>query len=114
MSGAGKRRFRLQFSKRMPKSDGYGNTEAGEWTPQFEQWTAIRFLRGTETVQAARLEGRSPAILTIRNSVNARQITHEWRAEDLQSGEIYQIKENPRLTDDRADLEMLAEAGVAA
>ena len=115
MPAAGKLRYRLQFSMRQTLADGYGNTDSGEWVDQFNPvWAGIRFLRGGEDVLASRLEARGPAILTIRNSVNARQITHEWRARDTETDEIYQIKERPRLTDDRAFLEMLAETGVAA
>jgi head-tail adaptor len=112
---AGKLQHRLQFSARTaPVDDGYGNVVSGEFTPQFEARCALTFLKGSETVLASRLEARSPVIIAMRNSTNARRITHEWRATDLRTGVIYHIKENPRPTDDRASLEMLAESGVAA
>lgn len=114
MADAGDFSHRLQFQERAaPVDDGYGNTVAGGWTEQFTVSAAIKFLLGTETVLAARLEGRSPAVVTIRNSIGARRITHEWRAKDVRTGTIYQVREAPRQTDDRAFLEMIVEAGVA-
>jgi head-tail adaptor len=115
MSGAGKLQHRLQFSVRSaPVEDGFGNTIAGEFIPQFEAWCGLTFLKGSETVLASRLEGRSPVVITMRSSINARRITHEWRATNLKTGVVFEIKEQPRPTEDRAYLEMLAESGVAA
>lgn len=106
---------RLQFEVRAaPVDDGYGNTVAGEYTPQFEIWGWLKYLRGSETVLASRLEGRSPAIIAVRNSTNARRISNEWRVRDVGNGVLYQVKEPPRPTGQRAYLEMIAESGVAA
>lgn len=113
--GAGLFIHRLQFEARAePSNDGYGNTIAGAWTMQFEAHCGLTFLKGSESVIASRLEARSPVVIAIRNSANARAITHEWRAVDVRTGAIYQIKERPRPTEDRSQMEMLAEAGVAA
>lgn len=113
--GAGLFIHRLQFEARAePSNDGYGNTIAGAWTMQFETRCGLTFLKGSETVIASRLEARSPVIIALRNSSNARQVTHEWRAVDVRTGAIYHIKERPRPSDDRSMLEMMAEAGVAA
>lgn len=112
---AGKLKHRLQFAVRTaPVDDGYGNVVSGEWVGQFEARCALTFLKGSETVIASRLEARSPVIIGMRNSINARRVTHEWRATDMSTGTIYQIKEQPRLSDDRSHFEMLALSGVAA
>ena len=113
--GAAKLYYRLQFQVRSePVNDGYGNTLGGDWEPQFEAHCGLTYLKGSETVLASRLEAKSPIVISLRNTANARRVTHEWRAKDLRTGVIYQIKERPRPTEDRSILEMLAEAGVAA
>ena len=113
MVGAGRLDRRLSFERRTEVDDGYGNTVAGDWTPQFTTAANRKWLRGGEAVMAARLESRQPVILTIRNSVAARHVGSDWRAVDARSGEIYNIRENPKESDDRMYLEMLAESGVA-
>lgn len=104
---------RLSFERRTEVKDGYGNVESEEWTPQFTAAANRKWLRGSEGVLAARLESRQPAILKIRNSGDARSISNDWRAVDTRDGTIYNIRENPKESDNRGYLEMLAESGVA-
>lgn len=113
MTAAGKMDRRLRFEARQEIDDGDGNPVSGEWLPRFTVWGSRKFLRGGETVLAARLESRQPAILTIRDSRQAREITADWHVVDTVDGRIYNIRENPKLSDDRGFLEMLVEAGVA-
>lgn len=113
---AGELDRRVQFQRRAEKDDGHGNPVSGDWETQFERWAKIKFMRGSESVLAARLEARQPAILTIRNSAEARQVTADWRIVELvegRNGPVFNIRENPTRTDDRAWLEMLVETGVA-
>lgn len=118
MIGAGRLNQRLQFQSPFEIDDGAGNTTQG-WQPQFETAAGIQFLRGGETVLAARLEQTAPLIITVRVSTNTRQVTGEWRAIDMRSGTIYQVKENPRHPVDRSGkenrghFEFLAMSGVA-
>lgn len=111
---AGELGQRFRFEKRSEVSDGYGNTVGGGWETQFTVWARLSFMRGGESVTAARLQSRQPAILRIRNSAQARQITAEWRAVDDRTGVEHAIREDPTETEDRAFLEMLVEKGVAA
>lgn len=67
----------------------------------------VRWLRGGESVMAARLQSRSPAIITVRASSLTRQVTSEWRA--VIDGRTFEAKEHPRETDNRAFLEFLVE-----
>lgn len=108
---AGRLDRRLQFQRRQDKENGAGGF-VDEWVAQFECAAGRKWLRGGETVIAARLESRQPVILTIRNSAATRQINNDWRAVDLRDGRIYNIRENPKESDDRATLEFLAESGV--
>lgn len=117
MTAAGDLTDRLQFERREEKQDGYGNAVAGDWIPQFERWAKIRARRGGEGILAARLEARQPAVVTIRYSRAAAAITADWRAVEMiagrATGRVFNIRENPVRTDDRAYLEMLVESGVA-
>lgn len=118
MIGAGRLDQRLQFQSPAPLDDGAGNTTDG-FQPQFETAAGIRFLRGGETVLAARLEQTAPLLITVRASTNTRQITGDWRAVDMRTRAVYQVKENPRNPVDkngkenRGYFEFLAQAGVA-
>lgn len=113
MLGAGKLDRRLRFETRETISDEYGNEIAGPWVLQFTEAAKRVWLRGGETVMAARLQSRQPVIITIRNSERARAVTADWRAVDTRDGRVYNLRENPKESDNRGYLEMLAESGVA-
>jgi len=110
--GAGRLYERIAFEKPVQQPDGQGGMTNG-WKQQFECRAHFHLLRGSETVQASRLQGQQPVIVTIRASSDARQIEPGWRIKDVRSGTIYQVKEPPRLTEDRAYFQMLAMSGVA-
>lgn len=74
---------------------------------QFTVWCGVRWLRGGESVMQARMQSRSPAILTVRKTPDTDRITSEWRV--LVDGRDFDVKEDPRPSDDRGYLEMLAE-----
>lgn len=110
---AGRLDRRLRFEKRQEVENGAGNFVAG-FVAQFECAAHVMWMRGTEAVMAARLESRQPAILTIRVCEQAKQIGNDWRAVDVRDPRrVYNIRELPRETEDRAFFEMLAESGVA-
>lgn len=72
----------------------------------------IRFLRGGETVQASRLQGKQPVVVTVRNSQKTRQITTDTIMRDARTGTAYNIRAVVP-TDDRQFIEITAESGVA-
>lgn len=105
--------------------DGYGGTEVG-WTgegAQVKAWAHFKYLRGTESVMAARLEGKQPIVITIPNFSAARAITTDWRMRDLHDGTFdsggtwdgptFNITQAPLPTQDRQWLELLVQGGVA-
>jgi head-tail adaptor len=105
---------RFRFDRRIANAgDGAGNFEEG-WAPDFGPvWTKRQYLHGSETVQAARLAGQQPVLLTIRMSSQSRAVSTSHRAVNERTGEIYNITAvNP--TADRAFIELLATSGVAA
>ena len=100
------------FQERQESDDGFGN-KVGNWVDRFEDRAGVRYLRGSEAVMAARLEGRQPVVVTIRDSARARSVTPEWRV--IIRGIAYNIREPLRPTDQRRRLlECLAESGVAS
>lgn len=111
MIGAGKLDRRLRFYKRQDVENGAGGFRA-DWVFQFEQAACRLFLRGGESVMAARMENRQPVVLTIRKSTQAKAITNDWQARDTRDGRVFNLRENPKESDDRSHYEMLAEAGV--
>ncbi len=71
-------------------------------------WANVRPLRGGEAVMQARLQSRSPAVITIRRSPDTLRITSEWEA--VIDGRTFELREDPREDESRQFLEMLAEA----
>lgn len=117
----GQLRNRLAFEKRpslatgSPQGDGYGNARAVPWEEQFELWARVEPKFGSEAVTAARLTGRQPVTIVVRNSANAALIEASWRATDTKTGEVYALTSPAANLDEKgAYLEFLATTGVAA
>ena len=109
---AGALDHRVTFQSPVQERDADGQLHQG-WETAFEAWAAVKYLRGTEAVMQARMQSRSPAILTIRNSEAARRVTSEWRvkARDRSGVErMFEVKEDWRPTEGAGFLEMLVEA----
>lgn len=69
--------FTFAFFAKENVDDGRGNVK-GKFVKRFETKAAITYRQGSEAVQAARLEGKQPAFLTIRSFEAAKAITTEW------------------------------------
>lgn len=105
-------RFTIQRDEAEP--DWSGHPGAPDWKDKFTVWGGIQFMRGGESVIAARLTARQPAILTIRDSTEARTIGPSDRVKNARTGEIFNIREQPRVSrDNRGFLEVLIEAGAS-
>lgn len=102
---------RIAFDQRIEESDGMGNT-VDTWLEEFQCRAQFMFLRGSETVMAARLESRQPIVVRIRASADAMRVSPEWRMRNVRSGEEYNIR---TITYDRSRglLDLLVESGVA-
>lgn len=101
----------VAFDAPTPQADGQGGREDG-WTQGHACRAQFLYLRGGETVQAARLAGRQPVVVTIRQCDAARLITPEWRMRDTRRSDVYNIRSIVP-TDDRMYLELTCEKGVA-
>lgn len=99
--------YRATFQEPFEDVDADGQV-IQRYDARFQDRVTIRFLRGGESVMQARLESRNPVVIAVRNSERARQVTSEWRI--VIDGRDYHLKEDPRPTENRRYLEMLAEA----
>jgi len=114
--GAGELRYRVKFEMPDQVTDEYGNVTTG-WTVRFTVSANITPRLGGETVEAARLTGRQPVVVRVRQSDDTRQIKTDWRCTNTNNGVVYNI----RTVVDPAEgdvehgkyLDMLAETGVA-
>ena len=104
---AGQLDRRVTFQSFVMIEDDMGGVVQG-WEDRFTIWAHIRYLRGSEAVMQARLVSNAPVIITIRSSAASRTITSEWRA--VIGGVIFDLKEDPRPSEDGGFFEMLAEA----
>lgn len=98
---------RARFLKPDQRPDPDGNIIQG-YIEQFSVAANVQPLRGGEEIMQARMQSKAPAIITVRASSQSRQITSEWRIRI--DGREYDVKEDPRESQNRAFLEMLAEA----
>lgn len=103
--------YALAFDAPTQTPDGSGGTDAG-WAERYACRAHLRFLRGSEAVIAARLEGRQPVVASIRACDAARAITPAWRMRDARNGTVYNIRAIAP-SDDRRWVEITAESGVA-
>ncbi|AXQ93202.1 head-tail adaptor protein [Cereibacter azotoformans] len=109
--GAARLLDEVAFDAPIEIADGSGGTTA-DWGERLICRGSIRYLRGGETIQAARLAGRQPVVVSIRDSVEARAVGTDWRMRDVGRGVVYNIRSIVP-SDDRRWLEITAESGVA-
>lgn len=111
--GAGPLRERIAFEAREQIDDGYGNVVSGDWTLLTTVAARVEPLRGAETVQAMRLAGRQPVKITVRRSSLTMQIAPDFRARDVRSGALYNVRSVMNPDEKNRYLEMECELGVA-
>lgn len=112
MMDPGKMDYLVVFEEPGKVDDGYGGTEEG-WVNPVTADASFRFLRGGETVQASRLSGRQPVVVTVYDNSQTRAVKTSWRMRDARSGTVYNVRSGPVPTDDRQYLEFTVESGVA-
>lgn len=82
------------------------------WTEAALLPARILYLKGGETVQAARLAGRQPAVVTVRAAGAPAGLSPEWRLRDPRRGVVYQLRAVVPAPDP-AWLELTVESGTA-
>lgn len=103
--------YRVAFDKRVEQNDGAGNTK-GVWQEQFQRRAGYIHVRGGETVMAGRLEGQQTQVIFVRACSQSILITPEWRARDIRTGVIFNVREVTATTD-RKWVDLLVQSGVA-
>ena len=84
---AGNQFHLVAFDRRTEVADDYGNT-VGQWAEQFQTRAEYVHKSGSETVIAARLQGRHTQIIRVRASAAARAVTTDWRVRDVRNGQF--------------------------
>lgn len=113
--GAGDLKERVHLQARTVASDGFGGSvPGGPFQTQCTVRAHLQPLKGSEAVQAARLQGRQPYILTIRQSSQTRPLNTAWQVVDARNvNRKFAVVAPPTDPDsDRAWLEvMIVEGG---
>jgi head-tail adaptor len=109
--GAGQLIEDVAFDELNAVPDGYGNRQS-EFVEQLRIRAGFIWLRGGESIQAARLEGVAPAIVRVRASEETLRIRPDWRMRDVRSGTVYAIRAVTKSLD-RGYLDVLVQSGVA-
>ena len=91
MTGAGDLRSSLIFAERVMQGDGAGNMQA-TWIDRFKTDAQVKPARGSEAIDADRLQGRGLVTIRIRNSASSREINADWRATDARTGVEYNLR----------------------
>ena len=108
--GSGQLHHSVTFSIITEAPDGHGGFDLVK--DDFTTRAHFRFLRGSETVQAARLQGKQPVVVTVRRNSKTAQITTDTAMRDARTGTEYNIRAVVQ-TEDRQFVEITAESGVA-
>ena len=115
-SGAGSLRGRAKFSRPDAVADEFGNVSTG-WQDMFTVSANFTPRLGGEQVDAARLAGRQPVVIRVRQSPDTRAIRTDWKATNVQTGTEYNIRTavDPHEGDEQHGkwIDMMAEAGIA-
>lgn len=110
---AGQLKDRVTFSVRASTGDEYGNPTTGGFVDQFTVYARVQYLRGSEPVVAARLQGVQPVVVTVRRTPETDQIKADWRIVDVNdASRVFNIR-SVTPGDDRDLIDLLCEAGVA-
>jgi SPP1 family predicted phage head-tail adaptor len=111
MAQAGHLRDRVTFERLVAGADGYGNT-VNAWADLLTVWADILEAPGREAIAAGRLESSRAATMRVRRSTATLAITSADRVQAR--GRVWNIRSIGDVGRDRAMLEMVIEAGVAA
>ena len=90
-----------------------GAADQGEFADVFSCAAQTVYLRGGEGVQAARLQGEQPVVITIRTCTQARQVDNTWRIVDARDrSRVFNITGVEQNAVDRGFIDILAKRAV--
>lgn len=102
----------VAFDAPTQAADGYGGVETG-WTEAYACRASFIYARGSEAIDAARLQGRAIYKVRIRQCADGRAIDASYRMRDVRRDVEYQVREVDSITD-RQWIYLVVESGVAA
>lgn len=108
MTAAGDMRERVRFEARATTGDEYGNPTAGAFVAQFTRAAKFKPLVGGEEVMQDRLGGIQPVVISVRHDSSTVRITPEWRAVDVRTGAIYEIRTAVDMDSRKQFIDMMA------
>jgi head-tail adaptor len=111
-TGAGRLYYHVAFDERQDEEDEYGNVVSG-WIERFQRRAEFRTLPGSETVLAARLQGRQPMMMNVRIDSQVALVGNDWQVRDFRNGLAYNIRDIRRDNSNRAMMVFMIEGGVA-
>jgi SPP1 family predicted phage head-tail adaptor len=111
-SGAGPLFDKVAFDALIEADDGYGN-KTTTFAEQFQMHAEFLYLRGGETVMAARLNKQVPAVVRVRHCQDTGRVTPEWQMRNVRTAETYNVRE-VTISATRGYFDLLVEAGVAS
>lgn len=109
---AGALRERVAFQARATGSDQYGNETTGDFADVFTTAASYTYLRGGESVMAARLSSKQPIVVRVRTSTAARAVNTDYRIKDTRTNVVMNIRTATPTVDGFIDF--LVEAGEVA
>lgn len=109
-NGAGPLRDRVVFDQPVRRDDGHGGGDV-TFEERFRRWANVTFLRGSEAVIAARLEGRQPIVVRVRAMGDVMAVDHTWRIRH--GGKAYGVT-STALSDNRDFIDFMAQSGEPA
>jgi head-tail adaptor len=101
----------VSFDRPSGTPDSFGGKSVA-WTEAHACRAEFIYSRGSEAVDAARLQGRSIYKVKIRQCDAAQSVTTDFRMRDVRRGVEYQIREVDAVTD-RMWVYIVVESGVA-
>lgn len=105
MTEAGQLDRSVTFRQRAADANG---SRTGAWADVVTRAARVQPLRGGEGVQAARLAGQQPVIITVRRDATTATIDNAWSVRDARNSAIVWDVASVILTEDRAWVEVLA------
>lgn len=100
----------MRFERQIRVDDGQGGGTR-QWSPLFTVWGGLREERGREALEMGRIESAHGAVLTIRVSTQARELTTSDRA--VIGGVAYDIRAIAQPDRRNRAFELTLERGVA-
>jgi head-tail adaptor len=111
--GSGDLRGRFTFLSISPSTGALG-TKRGTPVAEFTIPGQLIPRFGGEQVMAGRLQSVQPFTLRVRQGTRTRRITTDWQAQNLKTGETFNIRTIADPNQKRMWLDLLIESGVAA